>query len=322
MRFGTVALIGRSNVGKSTFLNAVLDEELAIVSPLPQTTRDTLLGVVTREDAQLAFLDTPGLHRPKSELGRRMNHAALEAARGTDVVVLMTAIPSGPHERGPADAVSAEDRAIVARLPPAKTTPTLLVINKVDVLRDKGRLLPLIEAFSALHAFHAVIPTSMRQKDGVDRVLTELVNVLPEGEPGYASDTLTDKPTRYFVREFVREQVLRAVRGEVPHAVAVSLERFEEGPVDRISATMHVEKVGQRKILVGDGGSMIRSIGTEARGRIERFLGQRVHLELFVRVTPRWKNAPRMLAELGYQKSEDPEAAADAELDPEPKEPK
>ena len=299
-------------------MNAVLDEELAIVSPLPQTTRDTLLGVVTREDAQIAFIDTPGLHRPKSELGRRMNQAALEAARGTDAIVLMSAIPSGPHERGAADVVSRDDRAIIERLPKADTTPALLVINKVDVLRDKTRLLPLIDAFRALHAFRAVIPTSFRRHDGVERVLEELVAVLPEGKPGYPADTLTDRPTRYFAREFVREQVLRAVSGEVPHAVAVSLDRYEEGrPLTRIAATIHVEKVGQRKILVGNAGSMIKTIGTEARARIERLLGARVHLELFVRVTPRWKNAPRMLAELGYAKGEDADADPAPDLDPE-----
>lgn len=300
MRFGTVALIGRTNVGKSTFLNAALGEQLAIVSPVAQTTRDPLLGVLTRNEAQIAFLDTPGLHRPRSELGRRMNQSALEVLRATDVVLFMTALPDGGLRKKNKEPIDPEDRAIIARLPKAEDVPTLFVLNKVDLTRDKQRLLPVLAAYGELHPFRAIIPTSFHQENDVELVLRELTALLPEGEAQYAPDTLTDRPESFFVREYIREQVLRATRREVPHAVAVSIDQFETGDRIRIAATIHVEKAGQRKIVVGEGGSMIRDIGTAARHRIEALLGKPVYLELFVRVTERWKNAPRQLAELGY----------------------
>jgi GTP-binding protein Era len=304
MRFGTAAILGRSNVGKSTFLNTALGEPLAIVSPLPQTTRDALLGIARYGDAQIAFFDTPGLHQPRSELGRRMNVAALEAARAADVIVLMTDVSTllGPRRPRPdRPELDPLDRKLIESLPPAATTPSLLVINKVDLLRDKSRLLPLIEAFAKLHEFYASIPTSVTQRDGVDIVLDEIAARLPEGPPGYDADTLTDRPVTFFIREYVREQVLLAARREVPHAVAVSIENVDESPKSlSVQATLHVEKPGQRKIVVGKGGSQIKEIGTAARRRIQTLVGKKVHLELFVRVTPRWRNAARLLAELGY----------------------
>lgn len=308
MRFGTVAIIGRSNVGKSTFLNEVLGEKLAIVSALPQTTRDALLGVVTRPDAQFAFIDTPGLHRPRSELGRRMNVAALEAARSTDVVVFMTDVTSltRPSQRNLAaeTVLLDDDRRLIETLP--ARTPAIAVVNKVDQLKDKSRLLLLLDALGKTEAFTAYVPTSMRRHDGADRVLDEIAKALPEAPPGYDEDMLTDRPLTFFVREYVREQVLLAAHREVPHAVAVTVDRFLEGPrITRISATIHVEKQGQRAILVGKQGAMIREIGTRARQRLEQLLGSRVHLELFVRVTPRWKHADRQLAELGYETTGD-----------------
>lgn len=309
MRFGTVALIGRTNVGKSTFLNAALGTDLAIVSSVPQTTRDPLLGVLTRPDAQIAFLDTPGLHRPKSELGRRMNQSALEVLRAADSVLLMTDV-RGLFQRPPSGSlVDPEDRDIIVRLSESTKAPALLVINKVDLVSDKTRLLPLMAEMSALYPFQATLPVSMRRPDSSERILAELTPLLPEGEAAYPPDMLTDRPESYFVREYIREQVLRAARREVPHAVAVSIDSYEEGKVTRIAATIHVEKPGQRKIVVGEGGSMIRGIGTNARARIEALIGHQVFLTLFVRVTPRWKNAPRRLAELGYL----PGAATNAE---------
>jgi GTP-binding protein Era len=302
MRFGTVALFGRSNVGKSTFLNAVLEQDLAIVSSLPQTTRDALLGVVTRKDAQIAFLDTPGVHRPKTELGRRMNHAAFEAARTTDVVVFMTDVTAVARRPGKTREIELdpEDLRLIGQLPPAKQTPAVLVINKIDLLRDKGRLLPALVELQKVHDFAALVPISALQDDGVERVLGEIYALLSEGPAGYPSDTLTDRPTSYFVREYVREQVLVATQGEVPHAVAVSIDSYEEGKIPRILATLHVEKEGQRRILVGNSGSKIKEIGMAARARIEALLGRQIYIELFVRISPRWKDAPRQLAELGY----------------------
>jgi GTPase len=297
MRFGTVAIVGRSNVGKSTLLNALLGEKLAIVSSLPQTTREPLLGVASTPAAQIGFLDTPGLHRPKSELGRRMNLSALEAARAADVLLMMTDVTEVLRGKG---LVPEEDRAILAQLPEGATC--LLAINKVDLLPDKSRLLPLMDAFNQLRPLAGIVPVSIRNAEDVKRVLDEIVALLPEGSPGYPEDTLTDKPTAFFVREYIREQVLLQAGREVPHAVAVTIDQIDETPqAMTIKATLHVEKVGQRKILIGHGGTKIREIGTRARERIQELVGRKVHLSTFVRVTPRWKNATRQLAEFGYQ---------------------
>lgn len=302
MRFGTIAIVGRSNVGKSTFLNRVLGEPLAIVSPLPQTTRDNVLGVVHRKDAQLAFLDTPGVHQPRSELGRRMNAAALDAARTADVVLFMTDISAlaPPKKHAKDKSVSELDQELLASVP--KDAVTVLVVNKIDALRDKSKLLPALVAFQESRDFHALVPISVKSDDGVERVLDALVQALPEGGVGFDEDTLTDRPTSFFAREYIREQVLLAMRGEIPHAVAVSIDEFVEGQKSStIKATVHVEKVGQRKIIIGTGGLQIKAIRVGAQARIAELLGHKLHLELFVRVTPQWKSMPRQLAELGYE---------------------
>lgn len=306
MRFGTVAIVGRTNVGKSTFLNAVLGQRLAITSALPQTTRDNLLGVVTRDDTQIAFVDTPGMHRPRSELGRRMNASALEAARTTDLVVLMTDVEAATKlSRKQAADLPAEKRIDSADLELLRQLPQpidcVLAINKVDRLKNKNLLLPYIEAFTHFRDFAAIVPVSVMRDDGVDMLLSEIGPRLPEGPHGYDQDTLTDRPLSFFVREYVREQVLRQTEREVPHAVAVSVERYDERQdLVVIQATIHVEKAGQRGVLIGSGGTKLKGIGASARGRLEPLLGKQVHLELFVRVTERWKNMPRQLAELGY----------------------
>jgi GTP-binding protein Era len=303
-RFGTVAIVGRANVGKSTFLNAALGERLAIVSPRPQTTRDTLLGVVHREGVQIAFVDTPGLHRPRTELGRRMNASAEEAARSTDAVVLMTDVSPllDSRERAVAEPASPEDLARCRDLPPG--TPVIVVINKIDLLKDKARLLPMIAAFSEARPGCTVVPTSALSADGVERVLEALGEVLPEGPPGYEESTLTDRPSRFFAREYVREQILLSTEGEVPHAVAVTIDEYTESErAVVVKATIHVEKAGQRAILVGKGGAKIKEIGIGARKRLEELVGRKVHLSLFVRVTPHWKSMPRQLTELGYDES-------------------
>lgn len=301
MRFGTVALIGRSNVGKSTFLNSVLGEHLAITSPVPQTTRDVLLGIAHHDDAQVAFMDTPGLHHPRSELGRRMNLAALEAARSTDCLLFMTDTQSVNGPKRESIEVPAQDRALLELLKDLGDVPMVLAINKVDLVRDKRRLIPLIDQFQKLREFRSVVPLSVTEEDGVDRVLHEVAQSLPEGPPAYDSDALTDRPMRFFVCEFIREQILNLIAKEVPHAVAVSVDSVDENETDfRAQATIHVQKAGQRAILVGSRGQVIKSIGMGARERLSELLGKRVHLKLFVRITPLWKDMPRQLSELGY----------------------
>lgn len=315
MRFGTVALIGRTNVGKSTFMNLALGEPLAITSPLPQTTRDLLLGVTRRGDAQIAFLDSPGLHRPRTELGRRMNVAAYESARAADVIVVMTDVWTAPPKPAPGSIGSGPldspwlrpgDRAVLEALDPIASRPSILILNKVDLLRDKKLLLPQLDAYSKAHDFVALVPTSLRHNDGVDIALDEIARHLPEGPPGFDEDTLTNRPVLFFVREYVREAILNRFQRELPHAVAVTIDAVEESErLLSIAATIHVEKVGQRKILVGRGGEDIKAIGIAARKRIEGLVDKQVHLRLFVRVTPRWKDMPRQLSEMGYEPGKD-----------------
>ncbi|MBX3182123.1 MAG: GTPase Era [Polyangiaceae bacterium] len=312
MRFGSVAIVGRTNVGKSTFLNAVLGQRLAITSPVPQTTRDLLLGVAQREDAQIAFVDTPGLHAPRHELGRRMNAAALEALRTHDLVLFMTDVghlPKRPPLHGSdADLVHSADRRLLSELP--RGTTAVAVVNKVDLLRDKARLLPYLKALSEVYPFEALVPTSVLKLSGVEAVVAELTARLPEGPPGYDPELLTDRPLTFFVREYVREQVMLQCYAELPHAVAVTVDRFDEGErLTRVEATIHTEKVGQRGVLIGKGGERIKAVGTAARLRLEELLGRRVHLTLFVRVTERWKDVPRQLNELGYSIAETGEVA-------------
>jgi GTP-binding protein Era len=299
-RSGTVAIVGRPNVGKSTFLNAALGEPLAIVSPVPQTTRNRILGVVHRPDAEIVLLDTPGIHKPQSRLGRALNRTARCATDEADVVVYMTApaktaadpakTPTGPHPG---------DRTLLADV--GRERPTVLVINQVDRIKDKSTLLPLIDELSRLREFAAIVPISALRGDGIGRVLDEVEKLLPVAERKFDEDALTDQPTRFFAGEFVREQILLFAREEIPYAVAVEVTGFEERPDSaRIEATIHVEREGQKRILIGTGGEKLKAVGTAARARIEALLGKKVHLALFVRVTADWTESDDAIAELGY----------------------
>ncbi|HRI70607.1 MAG TPA: GTPase Era, partial [Polyangium sp.] len=314
-RSGTVAIIGRPNVGKSTMLNAALEQPLAIVSPTPQTTRNALLGVVHHGSAEIAFLDTPGLHRPRTQLGRIMNEAARDAARRADVVVFVTDIAPRPAARSAKDNPDREppplvphpgDLVLFADL--ADNRPALLVVNKVDLVRDKQRLLPLLEAYGRAYSFTSIIPISAQREDGVAIILDEVAKLVPEGPWRHEADDVTDKPSRYFAAEYVREQILQATEDEVPHATTVTIERYVEprapGLAVQIDATIHVERPGQKKILIGAGGSMLKRVGIAARKRIEELVGEKVVLRLWVRVTPDWRESVARLDELGYGKSE------------------
>jgi GTP-binding protein Era len=308
-RSGTVALIGRPNVGKSTLLNAALQQRLSIVSPTPQTTRDSILGVVHRNGAEIALLDTPGLHRPRSELGRVMNQTAREAARTADLVVFVAEVPAAPARRpadGSARALAPHPGDLTLLADVAEGRPILLVLNKVDRARDKTVLLPLIEAYAKARSFAAVVPISALKQDAAARVLDEIADLLPEGPWRHGPDDLTDRPLRFFAAEYVREQILRATQAEVPHAVAVTIDRFVEpaegaGGSVHIDATICVERPGQKRILIGTGGEMLKVIGTKARMRIQELTGRKVNLKLWVRVAPAWRNERAQLEELGYK---------------------
>jgi GTP-binding protein Era len=229
-----------------------------------------------------------------------MNQEAHESLRSADAALFMTdALEVENPLRRRADAAERSDAELIELLP--AQLPTVLVLNKVDLVRDKTKLLPVLEALGKLREFAAIVPISAKSGDGVDRVLGEVVRLLPEQDGRFAADEITDRPVAFFAREYVREQVLTMFSREVPHAVAVTLDSIEESPQGmHVAATIHVEKLGQRAILVGKGGEKIRDIGTAARQRLSELTGQTVHLKLFVRVTERWRNVPRQLAELGY----------------------
>jgi GTP-binding protein Era len=294
-RAGRVAIAGRPNVGKSTLLNALLGEPIAITSRHPQTTRDQILGVVTRGATQFVFVDTPGLHRARHKLGVRMNALAREAARGADVVLFVIE-PPAPGQAGIAEA----DLAALADVPAG--VPTVLLVNKVDRLKDKSALLPWLETASRERDFTAIVPISARRADGLERIFTEVGARLPVGPKLFEDDALSDKPVRFFVAEFVREQILRKTHQEVPHGVAVVVERFDESrPVVHIELAVIVAREAHKKILIGAKGSMLKAIGIDARARVETLLERQAHLQLWVRAVPDWYESDARLRELGYE---------------------
>lgn len=306
-RCGTVAIVGRPNVGKSTLVNALIGFRLSITTPKPQTTRDRILGVLTRGEAQLVFLDTPGLHHARNTLGAQMNAQAEEAARSADVVVYVTEAPA----RGRPEIHPEKDETLgrVVQAAGAKT-PIVLALNKVDRAKDKSVLLSLLARYQQAHEFAAYVPIAAARggeggADGLGRLLDEIAALLPPGDFLFPEDEITDRPERFLAAEAVREHVIRQTRDEVPYAVAVTIDAWEEPAstkgVTRIEATVHVDKDAQRKIVVGHGGERIKSIGIAARRSIEATLGRRVHLGLYVKVDPSWADDERKLAELGYE---------------------
>jgi GTP-binding protein Era len=302
-RAGRVALVGRPNVGKSTLLNQLVGEPLAITSRHPQTTRELVRGVVTRGSTQYVLVDTPGLHEPKTRLGHRMNGTSRHAARDADVVVLLAEAVRDPAGRARFDADVAVADEIDAIRSGRRTT--ILAITKVDRLDDKSALLPLIASMAEARSFAAVVPVSAKSADGMDRLLDVVREHLPEQPFLFEADTLTDQPARFFVAELVREQILARVNQEVPHGVAVVIEAFDEsGTVVRIDASVHVSRESHKKILVGAGGRMVKAIGIGARVNIERLLERRVHLELRVRATPGWMDDEARLRELGFAQAD------------------
>jgi GTPase len=288
---GYASLVGRPNAGKSTLLNRIIGEKIAIVSDKPQTTRNRILGVKNYPEGQIAFVDTPGIHRPLHRLNVRMVDSAVDTLREVDVVALVFDASTRP---GHGD-------EYVSSLLKDVQMPVVLVLNKIDRLA-KSRLLPLIEQAQRWHDFAAIVPVSAATGDGVDRLERVLLEQLPEGEAGYPDDYLTDQPERALVAETVREKVLQHTRDELPFSTAVVVDQFDEEERERLLrlyCTIYVETESQKPIVIGRGGEMIKQIGTEARRDLEAFFGTRVFLDLRVKVNPDWRNNERVLDELG-----------------------
>jgi GTPase len=294
MKWGSVAIVGRPNVGKSTLLNALLNEKIAIVSDKPQTTRTRILGVVHRPDAQIALLDTPGLHKPQYKLNRRMVQTALDTMREADLlyVIVEATGPPGPGDR----AVIEEARRLTAE----KDLPVFLIISKIDLV-NKTRLLPLIDGYRTMMDWAEVVPLSAVTRDNVDRLLDLTVAVLPEGQALYDDDMVTDQPMRMLAAEIIREKILDHTSEEIPHSVAVEIEQFvEEGKLARINASILVEKQSQKAIVIGKHGDRLKAVGTAARRDMERLFDMKVFLEMWVKVREAWRQDEEVLAELGY----------------------
>ncbi len=335
MRSGFVSIIGRPNAGKSTLLNALTGEKVAIVTAKPQTTRTRIQGVVEvpakkgkYPAAQIVFVDTPGVHKPSTQLDRRMMQEVHDALEQRDIVLLMLdatrelKLPEDSAENAKHSRTGSEDK-FALELIRKLDCPVLLVINKIDLV-GREKLLPLIARLSALHDFAAVVPISARKRDGLDRLITELVKRLPQGQRYYPSEQYTDQPERFLVAELIRERILMETGEEVPYASAVVIERYEEPPagakprkdgklpVTSIAAAIYCERSGQKAILIGKGGAKLKAIGASARKEIESLLGTRVFLELHIIVEENWRESRgfvesldwrRQLTEMGKKRS-------------------
>ena len=297
---GFVCILGRPNAGKSTLLNALVGEKLAIVSPKPQTTRNRILGILNiagekgRVGGQVVLIDTPGVHQPDSSLGRKMMGEVREALEGCNTVLLII------------DATKKFEKSdqFVLDLARKTKTPVFLLLNKIDLLRgNKEKLLPMIERYRQPYDFAEVIPLSAKKRDGLPLLLEKLVEALPEGPRYFPDDQITDQPTRFMAAEAIREQVLLATKEEVPHATTVVVESFEEQPrLTRISAVIYCEREGQKAILIGKGGQMLKAIGTASRIQIVRIVQTKVFLELFVKVQPHWRESHEFVQELDWRR--------------------
>lgn len=294
MKSGFVSLVGRPNAGKSTLLNRFVGQKVAIVSDKPQTTRHRIIGVHNGPDHQIVFIDTPGIHKPMHRMNRRMVDTATDTLREADVVVLVVDATVKP---------GTGDEFVVELLKRSKAS-VILALNKVDAVH-KPRLLPMMQRYAAVMPFKAIVPISALTGDGERDLIREIVAALPEGEPLYPDDYLTDQTERGLTAEIIREKVLHNTRDELPYTTAVLIDKFEEpsGPkgLTRIFASILVENDSQKPIVVGKGGEMIKRIGTEARQDIERMLDGRVYLELHVKVRTDWRDDERLLDEMGLR---------------------
>jgi GTP-binding protein Era len=297
---GFVCILGRPNAGKSTLLNALVGQRLAIVSPKPQTTRNRILGIVQipkqkkKLGGQIVLIDTPGVHKPDTSLGRKMMSEVREALDGCDLLLLIVDVTRK---------FGKEDESVLEMARKSKT-PVFLLLNKIDLLRSqKDKLLPIIDGYQKLHAFKEIIPLSARKPEGLDLLLEKVIGILPEGPRYFPEDQVTDQPTRFMVAEIIREQVLVETSEEVPYATTVLVEQFEEGTkLTRIAAAIYCEREGQKRILIGKQAQMLKKIGTAARLQIEKMVGTRVFLELFVKVSPDWRESHAFIEELDWRR--------------------
>src|SRR5450432_1617507 len=289
---GFVSIIGRPNAGKSTLLNALVGQKVAIVADKPQTTRTAIQGVVTLPEAQIVFVDTPGIHKADSQLNKRLMDTVRNSLEERDLLLFVAdaARKFGPEDRRAVD--------VARRI----GTPVVLVLNKVDLLKDKAALLPLIEEYKAVYEFAGYVPVSAVKKIGLDDLRRVILERLPEGPAYFPEDYVTDQPERFLAAELVREKVLLATRQEVPHSVAVMVDKWEETPkITRIYATIRVERDGQKAIVIGTGGAMLKQIGTSARHEMEKLFGVRIYLDLHVRVEPGWREKRAFLNTLDWR---------------------
>jgi GTPase len=296
---GFACILGRPNAGKSTLLNALVGEKIAIISPKPQTTRNRILGIINvpvkkgRDAGQIVLIDTPGVHRPDSSLGRKMMSDVQEALHGCQLILLIV----------DARRKWSDEDVVVLDLVKKSGTPVFLLLNKIDLLADKRDLLPVITKFQPLHDFKEIIPISALRKKGLDELLQYVLKAMPKGPRYFPEDQVTDQPLRFMVAESIREHVLFQTREEVPHAVSVMVDQYEEGAkLTRIAATIYCDRPSQKAILVGKGGSMLKTIGTHARMDIEKMVGTKVYLELFVKVQPGWRESRQFVEELDWRR--------------------
>jgi GTP-binding protein Era len=299
MKSGFATIIGRPNAGKSTLLNALVGSKIAIVTHKPQTTRNRVQGIINlpakkgRPAAQVVLIDTPGVHRPDTRLNQRMMQEVREGLEGCDLVLLITDVTEkfGPGEQ------------FVINMAKKTKTPTVLLLNKIDRIKQKDKLLEIIDRWRQLHDFEEVIPISALRKDGLDAVLDTVVKLLPDGPAYFPSDQLTDQPLRFLVAEMIREQVLLATEQEIPYSTTVIVDQYEEEPkLVRIAATIYCERESQKPILIGKGGVMLKKIGMDARRDIEKMVGKKAFLELFVKVQPGWRDSRQFVEELDWRR--------------------
>ena len=293
MKSGFVSILGRPNAGKSTLLNRLVGSKIAIVADTPQTTREVIQGVVTRDDAQIVFLDSPGIHEPRNSLNRRMMHEVKAALDARDLLVLVV----------DATASFGAGDAHVIDLIRTANTPTVVALNKIDRLPRKDLLLPLIDHYRQLLGFEDYLPISALTGEGVEELTAVLVARLPEGPQYFPPDHLTDQPLRHLAAELIREKVIHVTREEVPHATAVAVDQFEEGRrLLRIAATIYVERAGQKGIIIGAGGERLKQVGTQAREELEALTGRKIFLDLHVKVRPEWRESESFLAALDWRR--------------------